>query len=439
MCACDTTGRTSMGSGSGPNSGGGRRTGGGGHQRGQGDVAAVKLKNAKLRAEKDKARAASRNTEGSGGRGGGKDGGRGGRGGGGRGGGGVDNHEVVAMTASNQELVQGLLARGPIGNPRGAHPTTIPPGSKMPTGGSGTSGAVVVDIRADVDPEDVERKTWQVLEKKGFGVKAVAAAMAATKPAVDLEGDRAEGFNEQKRRRTNRGLDWLILNCEEDDLPPQFREEAQLQRKKRGGKKKGGGKDGGNNTAVSATDPFNGDDSIRRLAADLRFAGFSAAASIAAARSTHGDGERALRDLCAAIGPTPDEALASARDALAEAGAGDDLSIESIAEILRTAQRDELSSLPRAKHAPRGYTPAQLRCVLSFDVGGIVQLGTKEYLGTLALDLQGECNFIFVYVRAIVLMKTCFVQLLQEKRVTRLSFRRSSSLTPRFGSRRSRR
>lgn len=269
----------------------------------------------------------------------------------------------------------------------------------MPTGGSGTSAVVVVDIRADVDPEDVERKTWQALEKKGFGVKAVAAAMAATKPAVDAEGDRAEGFNEQKRRRTNRGLDWLILNCEEDDLPPQFREEAQLQRKKRGGKKKGGGKDtaGGNNTAVSATDPFDGDDSIRRLAADLRFAGFSAAASIAAARATRGDGERALRDLCAAIGPSADEALESARDALAEAGAGDDLSIESIAEILRTAQRDELSSLPRAKHAPRGYTPAQLRCVLSFEVGGIVQLGTKEYLGTLALDLQGEFISLFSY------------------------------------------
>jgi hypothetical protein len=271
----------------------------------------------------------------------------------------------------------------------------------LPTGGSGTSGAVVVvDIRADVDPEDVERKTWQALEKKGFGVKAVAAAMAATKPAVDAEGDRAEGFNEQKRRRTNRGLDWLILNCEEDDLPPQFREEAQLQRKKRGGKKKGGGKDntaGGNNTAVSATDPFDGDDSIRRLAADLRFAGFSAAASIAAARATRGDGERALRDLCAAIGPSADEALDAARDALAEAGAGDDLSIESIAEILRTAQRDELSSLPRAKHAPRGYTPAQLRCVLSFEVGGIVQLGTKEYLGTLSLDLQGEFISLFSY------------------------------------------
>ena len=289
----------------------------------------------------------------------------------------------------------------------------------MPTGASGTSGAVVVvDIRADVDPEDVERKTWQALEKKGFGVKAVAAAMAATKPAVDAEGDRAEGFNEQKRRRTNRGLDWLILNCEEDDLPPQFREEAQLQRKKRGGKKKGGGKDtaGGNNTAVSATDPFDGDDGIRRLATDLRFAGFSAAASIAAARATRGDGERALRDLCAAIGPSADEALASARDALAEAGAGDDLSIESIAEILRTAQRDELSSLPRPKHAPRGYTPAQLRCVLSFEVGGIVQLGTKEYLGTLSLDLQGE-EFIsiFVCIWAIVLMTTCFVQLSYRK------------------------
>ena len=203
---------------------------------------AVKLKNAKLRAEKDKARAAGRNTEGSGGRGGGKDGGRGGRGGrgggrggGGRGGGGVDNHEVVAMTASNQELVQGLLARGPTGTREVPTPRRYLQDLSCPRAARVHPAVVVVDIRADVDPEDVERKTWQALEKKGFGVKAVAAAMAATKPAVDAEGDRAEGFNEQKRRRTNRGLDWLILNCEEDDLPPQFREEAQLQRKKRGG------------------------------------------------------------------------------------------------------------------------------------------------------------------------------------------------------------
>ena len=259
-----------MGSGSGPNSGGGRRTGGGGHQRGQGDVApsSSRTPSSARRKTKPEPLAGTRRVRGAEAAGrtagaAGEAGGGAGAAAAGRGGGGVDNHEVVAMTASNQELVQGLLARGPT-DPRGAHPSTIPPGSKMPTGGSGTSGnVVVVDIRADVDPEDVERKTWQALEKKGFGVKAVAAAMAATKPAVDAEGDRAEGFNEQKRRRTNRGLDWLILNCEEDDLPPQFREEAQLQRKKRGGKKKGGGKDtaGGNNTAVSATDPFDGDDS----------------------------------------------------------------------------------------------------------------------------------------------------------------------------------
>jgi hypothetical protein len=29
---------------------------------------------------------------------------------------------------------------------------------------------------------------------------------------VAIDGDRREAFNEQKRRRIHRGLDWLILN-----------------------------------------------------------------------------------------------------------------------------------------------------------------------------------------------------------------------------------
>ena len=298
-----------MGSGAGPNRGGGRRTGGGGHQAGRGEMAAVKLKNAKLRAEKDRARAA-RNAErqgsGGGGRGGGGRGGRGGgRGGGGRGGG--DTHEVVAMTALNQELVQGiLLARGPADAPGDGRSN---PGAHTPGGSKGsrvsspaTAPAVDVDIRVDVDPEDVERKTWAQLEKKGFGANAVAAAMKATAPAVDAERDRAEAFNEQRRRRTTRALDWLILNCDDDALPAQFREEAQLQRMKRAAAKGGGAKGGAKRRGAAGTagetqlaetldDSLEEPDSpIARLAAQLRVAGFGPNVALAASRAADGDG-----------------------------------------------------------------------------------------------------------------------------------------------------
>ena len=366
-------------------------------------MAAVKLKNAKLRAEKDRARAA-RNAErqgsGGGGRGGGGRGGRGGgRGGGGRGGG--DTHEVVAMTALNQELVQGLLlARGPnASSDPGAHTPGRSKGSRVSP--ATAPPPVDVDIRVDVDPEDVERKTWAQLEKKGFGANAVAAAMKATAPAVDAERDRAEAFNEQRRRRTTRALDWLILNCDDDALPAQFREEAQLQRSKRAAAKGGGAKGGAKRRGAAGTagetqlaetldnnsleEP---DSPIARLAAQLRVAGFGPNVALAASRAADGDGATALRELCAALGPSRADALASARAALSDAGAGDDLSESQIADTLRTAQRDELASLPRPKHAPRGYSPAQLRCVLSFDVGGVVQLGGREYAGSLEIDLN---------------------------------------------------
>ena len=161
-----------MGSGAGPNRGGGRRTGGGGHQAGQGEMAAVKLKNAKLRAEKDaraplatpsvrfrRRRARRRRARR--------------RGGGGRGGG--DTHEVVATTALNQELVQGLLlARGPADARATADPTRCPHPGRIegPRVSPRAAPAVDVDIRVDVDLEDVERKTWAQLEKKGFGANA---------------------------------------------------------------------------------------------------------------------------------------------------------------------------------------------------------------------------------------------------------------------------
>ena len=104
-------------------------------------------------------------------------------------------------------------------------------------GGShgGSSGDLAAsEVRVDVDPEDVERKSWQALEKKGFDADAVGRALRETEPSVAAEGDRREAFNEQKRRRVHRALDWLILNLDEGELPETFHEEARTQRKRRG-------------------------------------------------------------------------------------------------------------------------------------------------------------------------------------------------------------
>ena len=56
---------------------------------------------------------------------------------------------------------------------------------------------------------------------------------------------------------------------------------------------------------------------------------------------------------------------------------------------------DELASLPREKHAPRGYAPAQLRATLQFEVPGIVQLGATQYMATLEIQLTGREAYPF--------------------------------------------
>ena len=278
------------------------------------------------------------------------------------------------MTACHQQLVSGLLG-GLTGG--------------MTSSASGTS-LDAADIRVDVDPEDVERKAWQALEKKGFSAAAVGTALRATEHMVALDGDRREAFNEQKRRRTHRALDWLILNVDEAELPEAFREEAQVQRKKRG-KSKQVGK--GRPSDASADDGL--DQATSTATTALRLAGFPASAALAAASASGGDMWRALSDLCAAIGPDRDDAYAAAVDALDAAGAGANMAPESVAEILRNAQRDELSSLPRDKHAPRGFSPAQLRATLQFEVRGIVQLGAKQYDATLEVGLAGRDMYPF--------------------------------------------
>ena len=280
------------------------------------------------------------------------------------------------MTASNQQLVSGLLAK--VGG--GSH-------------GGSSGDLAAADVRIDVDPEDVERKSWQALERKGFDADAVGRALRETEPSVAAEGDRREAFNEQKRRRVHRALDWLILNLEEGELPETFHEEARMQRKKRGAatgkQKRGPGGKAANDGVEDEIDP-----AVTRVAEALRAAGFAAPVALAAAAASDGDQWRALDDLCAALGPTREDALAAALEALAEAGAGE-VDEEAATEILRTARRDELASLPREKHAPRGYTPAHSKAVFQFEVPGIVQLGAKQYLAKLDVRLDGRDAYPF--------------------------------------------
>ena len=125
---------------------------------------------------------------------------------------------------------------------------------------------------------------------------------------MDAERDRAEAFNEQRRRRTTRALDWLILNCDDDALPAQFREEAQLQRSKRAAAKGGGAKGGAKRrgaagtagetvakTSVEGGNSEETDSPVARHAAQLRVAGFGPNAALAASRAADGDGATALR------------------------------------------------------------------------------------------------------------------------------------------------
>ena len=69
------------------------------------------------------------------------------------------------------------------------------PAAKRPKG----DPAPAPKTGGSVDPEDVDRKSTQMLVKKGYAEAAVARAMAATRPTAD---DLSQSFNEQKRRRT---------------------------------------------------------------------------------------------------------------------------------------------------------------------------------------------------------------------------------------------
>jgi len=348
----------------GPNRGGGRRTGGGGHQPGQKDMSADKLKKEKEKSAKrgsraDAAKKANKPEflQQTGGGSSSKSGGMRME----------STEERLVMSANTQALVSSTLAK-----------------MSTATRNASSTSLSEADVRHDVDRDDVIRKAAQGIAKKGFGLKDVERALAATKPQAEAERDACEGFNEQKRRAIARAMDWLILNVDEADLPEALRSEAAKARK---GKKGKSGAGGAGEQKV--------DDSVDQMIEAFARAGFGMDAAKAAIDGANGNTERALGDLCAALGPSRAEALEDALEAFAESGA-DAASEEDIRGVLRNAQYDELSSIPREWYKSRGYNPASGTAVLAIDIAGIVQLGAvKQYAADLEVTFKNSPLYPF--------------------------------------------
>ena len=74
-----------------------------------------------------------------------------------------------------------------------------------------------------VDPRSVDAKAVAELLRKGFVDAAAAAALAATREAC-RHFDALEGFNEQRRRRVQRAVEWLMVHGRDEDLPAELAE-----------------------------------------------------------------------------------------------------------------------------------------------------------------------------------------------------------------------
>lgn len=228
--------------------------------------------------------------------------------------------------------------------------------------------------RLDVDHADVMAKSANAIAKAGFTSKQCERALEETRKAREDGGDLSEGFNEQRRRWVARAMDWLITNAREEDLPESLRSQAS----------KGKGK-GRNESLIGGGREGEGKESANEA---LARAGFGARAASAALEDANGNVERALRELCFALGPSRAEAMEDALEAFAESGA-EAAGEEDVREVLRNAQYDELSSIPREWYKPRGYNPASGTAALAIEIVGIVQLGAvKQYAADLEVSFK---------------------------------------------------
>ena len=359
----------------GPNRGGGRRTGGGGHQAGQKEMSKEKAKREKEKEEKMKRRRQREMEAAFPGRGGG----RGGRGGRGRGGGGEEGKtsgEKINMSGKEQHMIgslikslsaTGLERRGDVGGDEMSSKT----------------------IRTDVDQSDVDRKCFEELtKKKGFSAAQAKKAMEKTSARIAKEGDLAQGFNEQRKRRTHRAMDWLILNCLYEELPEAFKKSAEEVRKTKKGKR---GEEDEEDEETGGTAASSS--AARReidVAKELFFAGFGKKIARMAVLNARGDekrkGDVALDDLLSAMSePLKKTALKRAKSAFAESGL-EDASKEQIEEILLDARREELADIG-------GVDVEDIEddnfAQFEIQMKGVVSLGKKKAThATLSLDFR---------------------------------------------------
>ena len=357
----------------GPNRGGGRRTGGGGHQAGQKEMSKEKMKLQKEKEEKMKRRRQREMETAFPGRG---RGGRGGRGGGGDEG--KTSGEKINMSGKEQHMIGSLIkSLSATGLEQQRRDVGVEMSSKT--------------IRTDVDQSDVDRKCFEELtKKKGFSAAQAKKAMEKTSARIAKEGDLAQGFNEQRKRRTHRAMDWLILNCLYEELPEAFKKSAEEVRKSKKGKRgeeddEEEDEDTGGTAASSSTARREID-----VAKELFFAGFGKNIARMAVLNARGDekrkGDVALDDLLSAMSePLKKTALKRAKSAFAESGL-EDASKEQIEEILLDARREELADIG-------GVDVEDIEdddfAQFEIQMKGVVSLGKKKAThATLSLDFR---------------------------------------------------
>ena len=109
--------------------------------------------------------------------------------------------------------------------------------------------------------------------------------------------------------------------------------------------------------------------------------------------------------LCAALGPSREEALAEAMEAFADTGA-DSASEDDIREVLRNAQYDELSELPRDLYKQRGYNPASGTASMAVEIAGIVALGAaKQYAADFYVSFK-DCAAVPIRASTLVVFSS---------------------------------
>ncbi|CAG9466338.1 unnamed protein product [Pedinophyceae sp. YPF-701] len=289
------------------------------------------------------------------------------------------------MSQENQDMVHSLLAKMDVAGGGGA-PAAPPP---VPAPGGRL-----------VNREDMREKTMrELVSKKGFSQGLAQEAWDATEAQAEAELDHLHAFNEFKKRRLGRCLDYLILSVPDKELPPAFRGQVAEAAKKRRWRASG-------REAAAADEGEGGEDAGPRLVEEelrevtpervgakdesvigalLVAGGFPGEVARAAARSKGGVMAMlgfACAELARLEGPGEGEAAAAAQETLgAEYGWGDGAVDRGVVGDACTEQKDlEIEALGSifAEEAGLEVYPDYSGVVLPVVLPGLLREGGKR-------------------------------------------------------------